>query len=667
MSVVGLDQLWCRVASTNPGKASVLVLSQRGSCLLMNQEPESEVARVFGRFLEEYVASKFWSEIDGASDRPISAKSGQSAVDISEERISISNFLATHCTCGQDCQDMFSEAELLQARDEFRSLSKNERNSFILAQLRSFQTISDEARSSRSTGERKRQKFDYRINSNRHVCRDVFLFYYGETSWRFKNLQKHLREVGITPPIHGNIGRIPHHACTNQDKLDIERFIVNFAATHGMPDPGRDLRKGKGRLRILLPSVLNYRSIHRAYMKSSYGRPAKQVEYHTFIRVWKETVPHICFSKPRSDLCMTCEEFKKSLNQIASNLDEDRESDKIRLHQKAIAHLEYARAERDHYRDCIKLSASSYSKLDASQRVTPCQPNSRPITMHYSWDFAQQLHYPYEDQQVGPIYFKTPRRAQLFGICCEGIPRQVNYLIDEADFLEKNSNTVISLLDHFLANHGMGEKRVFFTADNCVGQNKNNAVLHYLIYRTLMGLHDNINLSFMAVGHTKFAPDGYFGLIKHRYRRSCTYTYDQLARVIEESSENGHNLCQRYLDKNGNERFQYSDWSHWLSEYFCRLPGIKKFHHFSINRKRPGIVVAKETVAGPEIEFKLLKSEFPYDHNKHPPVPRRIEPSGLSAERSWYLYDQIREHIPLAEDKDTTCPQPSVRKPKKQR
>jgi len=229
---------------------------------------------------------------------------------------------------------------------------------------------------------------------------------------------------------HGNRGRLPHNACTDEDRLDVERFIVNFAATHGMPDPGRDLRIGKGRLRILLPSVLNYRSIHRAYIKSSYGRLTKQVEYLTFIRIWQESAPHICFSKPRSDLCMICENFRKSLNQIASNLDENCEHEKIQLHQQAIEHLEYAKNERDHYRDCIKLSEKCYSKLGPRQKIPPCKPNSRPISMHYSWDFAQQLHYPYEDQQVGPIYFKTPRRAQLFGVCCEGIPRQVNYLIN---------------------------------------------------------------------------------------------------------------------------------------------------------------------------------------------------------------------------------------------
>ena len=155
------------------------------------------------------------------------------------------------------------------------------------------------------------------------------------------------------------------------------------------------------------------------------------------------------------------------------------------------------------------------------------QPNSNDILMSYSWDFAQQLQYPFEDQQVGPIYFKTPRRAQLFGVCCEGNDRQINYLIDESDFLEKNANMVISLLDHFFKYYGFCEKSVYLTADNCVGQNKNNALIQYLMYRTLSGLHTKIEMSFLVVGHTKFSPDSHFGLIKQRYRNSSVYTYDQ--------------------------------------------------------------------------------------------------------------------------------------------
>ena len=50
---------------------------------------------------------------------------------------------------------------------------------------------------------------------------------------------------------------------------------------------------------------------------------------------------------------------------------------------------------------------------------------------------------------------------------------QVNYLIDEACNTGKGTNTIISLLHHFLATHGLGETSVHFHADNCCGQNKN--------------------------------------------------------------------------------------------------------------------------------------------------------------------------------------------------
>lgn len=247
-------------------------------------------------------------------------------------------------------------------------------------------------------------------------------------------------------------------------------------------------------------------------------------------------------------------------------------------------------------------------------------------------------------------------------MCCEGIPKQINYLIDEADFIEKNANTVISLIDHYFEKHGMGEKHAYLTADNSGAQNKNNAVLHYLMYRILMGLHDQIDLSFMVVGHTKFAPDGYFGLIKYRYRRSNVYTYDQLADLIEESSENGHNICQRYCVQPGNPNFIYRDWGSLFSKYLLKLSGIRKYHHFHFSHRMPGVVRVKETIDGTETEFNLLKKEFPFSVDM-PPLPNELKPKGLSAKRAWYLYEKIREHIPLDEDKNATCPFPNVEKP----
>jgi len=628
-----------------------------------------ELTEVFKNLLNEYAIPSSWS-IPDTNDRDINSLTGEQyttkEVSPNQEQKLISNFLTKPCRCGKNCQNQFSPEELFAARADFRSLSWDSKNCTTLSQLRSCQKISTNSKSARSTKDRQRQKFDYRINADRPVCRDVFLFYNCETLKRLKHLQKHLIEVGLSSPTHGNVGRKPKHACTNEDKQSIKNFIVNFAAAHGLPDPGRDLRKGKGKLRILLPAVLNYRSIHRVYQKSLFGKTDKILEYRSFVRIWQEISPYICFSKPRSDLCMTCENYKKVLNQIASDLNEEREDEKIRVHQQAIEHLENAKKERDYYYHCIKIAEKHYHAIRNKQRKIINKPNSRQISMHYSWDFAQQIPYPYENQQVGPIYFKTPRKAHLFGVCNEGVPQQVNYLIDEADFLEKNSNVVISLLDHFFENHAIGETHAFLTADNSVAQNKNNAVMQYLLYRTLVGLHDKITLSFMIVGHTKFAPDGYFGLIKYLYRRSNVYTYDQLVDIIEKSSEKGHNLCQRYRDVNGSVNFEYRDWSTWLSKYFKKLPNITKYHHFAIDSQEPGMIVVKESIDSLEEKFNLLKAKFPFNSKKLPlRLPRKLTPPKLSAERAWYLYDKIREHIPETRDKDATCPKPEVAKPTK--
>ena len=82
-------------------------------------------------------------------------------------------------------------------------------------------------------------------------------------------------------------------------------------------------------------------------------------------------------------------------------------------------------------------------------------PASNAISVHYSFDFAQQVHYPSNLLQPGLIYFLTPRKAAIFGVCCEAIPRQVNFVIDEASDTGKGANTVVSMLDFFFSHHGL--------------------------------------------------------------------------------------------------------------------------------------------------------------------------------------------------------------------
>ena len=580
-----------------------------------------------------------------------------------EEKI-VASFLSNPCPCSLNCQKQLSQDEIISNRAFFRSLDKNVRNSILITQLKSMLSHSEYSASARSKKTRKRNKFDYRISIDRPVCKSVFLFYYGETPKRLYRLKSYVTQKSITIPIHGNYGRTPTNAYRMSDREQVKSFIVNFTSIHGLPDPGRDIRKGKGKLRVLLPSIMSYNSVHQQYAincKVSGGSP---IAYRTFLKIWQDELPHVKFNDPKTDLCMTCEDFKKRLNQVASALDENKEKKKAQIHKEALEHLKHTKKERLFYKANAKIANEYYQKIAAEKNhQKPSKPNSKRIMAHYSWDFAQQLHYPFEDQQVGPIFFKTPRRAQLFGVCSEGIPRQHNYLIDEERFPGKNANTVISLLDHFFTNYGLGEKWVHLTADNCVGQNKNNALLQYMMYRVLTGLHDKITLSFLIVGHTKFSPDGYFGLIKRHYRRSQVYTYNQLADIVESSSRNGHNVCVR-ASKDQIHPIIYRDWTSWLSKYFLTLNGISNYHHFRVEKNDPSNIFVKELKDSKEMKVELTKKSFPFSAARPPKrLPKQLFPEGLSIKRQWYLYDQIRSHIPCEEDKDKTCPIPKAPRP----
>jgi hypothetical protein len=172
----------------------------------------------------------------------------------------------------------------------------------------------------------------------------------------------------------------------------------------------------------------------------------------------------------------------------------------------------------------------------------------------------------------------------------------------------------------------------------------------------------------MIVGHTKFAPDGDDGLIRKCYRRSNIYTYENLVQTILNSSENGHNTCQsvgQYGEPNSSQPLIYRNWSSWLLKFFKKLPDITSYRHFKITKSHPGTVFLKQSIDGDETEVQLLKREVPFGKGRAFRLPSKIAANGLSLDRQWYLYEQIRMHIPHEDAKERTCPKPKKPKPKK--
>ena len=146
----------------------------------------------------------------------------------------------------------------------------------------------------------------------------------------------------------------------------------------------------------------------------------------------------------------------------------------------ALEHLRIVKMERSFYKSiCDECKESIRAHFVTNGEFSPpplaasIPLNSNDIKVHYSFDYAQQVHYPSDPLQPGPIYFLNPQKCT---VNCEAIPRQVNFLTDEAGDCGKGANAVVSRLHYFFHHHGLGEKDVYL---HCTGQNKNNCMIQY--------------------------------------------------------------------------------------------------------------------------------------------------------------------------------------------
>ena len=83
-----------------------------------------------------------------------------------------------------------------------------------------------------------------------------------------ENMRNHLAEKGFATRIHGGIGRMPQwktKMTVNQEvKEAVKEFLLNYAETHGLPDPGKT-KRGKHNL-TFLPTDLTYKSVHTEFI-----------------------------------------------------------------------------------------------------------------------------------------------------------------------------------------------------------------------------------------------------------------------------------------------------------------------------------------------------------------------------------------------------------------
>ena len=390
------------------------------------------------------------------------------------------------CSCklndGQPCHIRYVPGELADIQLPYLAVTHDGLDVAVLAKLSCGMHLSSMTRKTRrgQQQERQAQRTDFYLHGfylhGFRICRDIF---------------KQLHAI-------------------SQDKLTaltraVVDFIVNYAEANAIILPGRTPGHWKTDVK-LLPTNCTKKKVYLQYCDATDAAGTRKVAVQTFRRLWQQLLPFVVTMRPATDLCWYCQKGVTKLARSA-NLPDAEKTAAVHDYKE---HLCRATSERTHYTDVCK---SVKENMPSNLTLGPHASCSYAGKSHYSFDFAQQVHFPSDPLQPGPIYFKCPHKCGLFSVACEAFPRQVNFMLDESINTGKGSNCVVSMLHYFFEKYGVDECDVHLHADNCSGQNKNSCMMQYLMWRVLTGRHKNITLSFLLTGHTKFSCDWCFGLV----------------------------------------------------------------------------------------------------------------------------------------------------------
>ena len=222
------------------------------------------------------------------------------------------------------------------------------------------------------------------------------------------------------------------------------------------------------------------------------------------------------------------------------------------------------------------------------------------------FDFAEAVRIPYDPEQPSYYYFLSEFACHLFGIADLASKWQMNYVVPEHQLplvdgkSNKGALLTANLLLNYVNTHANGRTTASFHADNCVAQNKNNLIMQLMVYFIIIGKLQEISVNFMIPGHTKFMPDGFFGLLKRKLKKHHCDSWKQIPKLIEQSSiAEKKNKAKTYGSRMN--QFQYYNLKAHFNGWFKEIPDITSYQHFRFSSLNPGFVFTRMQHNGPEI------------------------------------------------------------------
>eukprot|EP00033_Pygsuia_biforma_P004370 GCRY01004790.1.p1 GENE.GCRY01004790.1~~GCRY01004790.1.p1 ORF type:complete len:220 (+),score=27.75 GCRY01004790.1:672-1331(+) len=193
--------------------------------------------------------------------------------------------------------------------------------------------------------------------------------------------------------------------------------------------------------------------LHNEYKEASQQRNKPFVSRTIFSEIWMFLLPHIKVQTPRSDICSQCDKLTRMLPTLNANDFEEKLKELQSHREKAVEGRQQSKDDQNESREIDdEMKERIRTLLSPQENTITNEEIPLTVPLFLSFDYAQQVHVPFSSQQVGELYFKTPRKVQLFGVTMENTPFFFLYLIDEAESAGKGADAVISLVHHTIFN-----------------------------------------------------------------------------------------------------------------------------------------------------------------------------------------------------------------------
>jgi len=556
-------------------------------------------------------ADEYYGHVDLAATGGGGGLRGQSADDTLRGSIAASirdnKDMGCQCRTNNHWQCLPSQ-DLEDLMVNISAMDKHRRKQYALGELAASAAPTHSVASARNLSVR------YKLLGH-EVCRGVFLEVHGISRSLLKILLNCVEKNESQPPEHARLGMSANNKLPDEDVQNVITFLQHYASCHGIPQPAAPRGRGKP-APVYLPASCTKEKIYKIY-EGAEG--AAKLSLTSFKAIWRKFAGDIMIMKRRSDVCARCDKLREKVR-LAKTEEGTRQ---------ALAdltkHMDEADREREFYKRTI---------ADAKEMLSAQDNNGiAPAATHITFDYAQQLELPHHTRQVGPLYFKSRFKVQLFGICNEPRNVQCNYIFHEGESIGPDGakahgpNAVVSMLHHHLQGN-VEERSVCMHANNCVGQNKNRTVMAYLCWRVIHGLSDEMSLAFMRVGHTRCSVDAKFGRLKQSY---C-----DVVQAINSSC--AANVPVRYC-------WTWSAWDSFLDTFFKPIKGIRSYQHFRATKEKPGVLFIKSACNDKEFEFPLLRPCKSVESVVAAGQPQVLLPGGISEKRLGYLQSNIAEFL----------------------